>query len=254
MSSWADGFYKRTLSPEEQKDYDRIYEGWMRYETEIDVSPGLYAAGGTNKIVQAVACDHPGIFWVDYYQYRIRRTGHPGHIQRQTLVFKYFFERQETEELRSQAESWNKRVCSQIPSESPERDKLWLLYDYLARQVTYGDCGTARAHTILGCFLPGKHISVCEGIAKGFKYLCQGIDYPCIIVLGEHDGRGLSTSGRHAWNMIARRNRCRHLDVTQELIPAKIRGQAARSGFLYTDEELRSRGYGWRQNEIPQAY
>ena len=34
MSSWADGFYKRTLSPEEQKDYDRR---WAAYQSLISV-------------------------------------------------------------------------------------------------------------------------------------------------------------------------------------------------------------------------
>ena len=254
MASWSDDYYRRSLNPEQQKDYDRIYEGWMRYETNIDISGRVFAAGETSQIVQAVAYDHPEIFWVDYYQYSIRQMGFPGLIQRQTLMFKNFFDRQTIDGLRDLAGSWKKRVCSQIHPGNLESDKLWLLYDYLARQVTYGDKGTAQAHTIMGCFLPHDHITVCEGIAKGFKYLCQGIDFPCIIICGSLAGWGLNEPGGHAWNMVTEKNRCRHLDVTQELDLAKSRGQARRSGFLYTDEEFRGRGYDWTGIAVPRAY
>ncbi len=253
MALWSDNYYRSQLTPEQMEDYDRIYEGWMRYETDIRVSARPFAPQETNCIVQAVACDHPEIFWVNFYQYSIKQTGIPGVIRRQSLVFQNFFDHCTIEGLKNQAESWKQRICSQIHPGNLPKDKVWLLYDYLARQVSYGDKGIAQAHTIIGCFLPHNHVTVCEGIAKGFKYLCSGIDLPCIIVCGTLSGYGIGAGGGHAWNMIFLENQFRHLDVTGELVPVKRSGHARRAGFFYTDAELRRKGYAWEETHLPAA-
>ena len=126
-------------------------------------------------------------------------------------------------------------------------------YDRCYWLLAYGEKGNAQSHTILGCFLPNNHISVCEGISKGFKFLCDGIGIPCIVVTGTALDSSRSRGG-HAWNLVSVNGKYRHLDVTGELTRAKRQGIAPRDGYLHTDSEMRENHYQWNATLVPAAY
>lgn len=52
--------------------------------------------------------------------------------------------------------------------------------------------------------------AVCQGIANTFKMLCDQVDLPCIVVIGD-------ASGRHAWNMVRIDRRFFWVDCTWNL-------------------------------------
>lgn len=254
MSNWAVNHYRRTLSGIDVKVYDRIYLGWENSLREIAFPIGVPSQYDTNDIVSLVAMDHPEIFWVDYYSYTIQSFSMGSLPIRRNFQFKYFFSAGEQEALRQQAYAWRERICRQIPAGLSQSDQLWMLYDYLSRQVTYGERGNSQSHTILGCFLPNNHISVCEGISKGFKFLCDGIGIPCIVVTGTAASDPYGNRGGHAWNLVSVNGRYRHLDVTSELNNAKRHGIAPRDGYLHTDQEMRSNLYQWDTAIVPACY
>lgn len=253
MSNWALNYYRKTLTGVDVQVYDRIYLGWEKSQQGIALPLNLPNDYETNDIVTRVAMDHPEIFWVDYYSYTLQHFGMGTVNFCRTLRFNFFFDAPRQEALRQQAYAWRERICRQIPPGLSKSDQLWMLYDYLSRQVTYGEKGNAQSHTILGCFLPNNHISVCEGISKGFKFLCDGMGIPCIVVTGT----ALSTSrtrGGHAWNLVSVNGKYRHLDVTSELTRAKRQGIAPRDGYLHTDKEMREYHYQWNAAHVPAAY
>lgn len=253
MSNWAVNYYRKTLSGVDVKVYDRIYLGWEKEQHGIALPLNLPADYETNDIVTLVAMDHPEIFWVDYYAYTLRTFGMGSVNICRTLQFNYFFDAPALASLRQQAYAWRERICRQIPAGLSQSDQLWMLYDYLSRQVTYGERGNSQSHTILGCFLPNNHVSVCEGISKGFKFLCDGIGIPCIVVTGTAVS-DTNVRGGHAWNLVSVNGGYRHLDVTGELTNAKHHGIAPRTGYLHTDREMRERQYQWDTSLVPACY
>lgn len=87
------------------------------------------------------------------------------------------------------------------------------IHDYICDLAVY-DLPAASsaiptdAHTAFGLLTMGKAV-VCEGYSKAFKVLCDAVDLPCILAVGEavkdydKDGQ-LSFSGysNHMWNMV----------------------------------------------------
>jgi len=238
-----DNYYRSLLSKTEQRVYDMLRHNWSAQYHKSIFSPLSIPEKDYSKIVTAVALDHPELFWVNYYQYTISQN-----MFSTILEFNFFYSEQEIRRLCEEAGAWRTRILSQIPDTSSERWKIWLLFDYLARQVTYGDCGIAQSHTIVGVFRKQTHVAVCEGIAKSFKYLCDALKIPCLIVCGQAD-LGLGNYENHAWNLIQYENGCRHLDVTAELTSAQHRGNARLDNFLYTDCKMNN--YHWDHFAIP---
>lgn len=251
--NWSDGYYRQQLSGDQQRIYDAILDAWSSGRTTVQLPAGVSPGTEMNPIVECVAYDHPEIFWVDYYAYSIRRAFGLMRGADTTLLFTNFYAPEEIRSLQQQVLSWRDRILSQVNRRLPVKGQVWMLYDYLARQVTYGNKGHAQSHTLLGCMLPRNHIAVCEGIAKGFKFLCDAAGLPCIFVSGDvplQDGHGTE---RHAWNLVEVDGAFRHLDVTAELDNAHHHGRADQMNFLMTDQEMRQQGYCWDGSLILQC-
>ncbi len=105
----------------------------LHTKCDIQFSPSLLDIDAVSEIVQAVIKDHPEIFWVNYYRYTISHSSFKCWIaflnSTMTVV---------SNSCPSEASSWKKRIVSQLPKHFSNKDKAWVLFDYLARQVTYG--------------------------------------------------------------------------------------------------------------------
>lgn len=248
MYSWAYQYYRGKLNDNDkhQKVYDHIYRCWYTNKGDIQFSSSLLDIDTVSNVVQAVIKDHPEIFWVNYYRYIISHS-----ILVTRLCFELYFGSNEIKRLSSEASSWKKRIVSKLPKHFSNKDKAWVLFDYLARQVTYGKQSDAYSHTIIGPMSKNNHISVCEGIAKSYKFLCDEAGIPCIIVFGEVNF-GSGHSGPHAWNIIDTGHELRHVDVTAELELAHYKGKATQSNFLHSDKEMKK--YKWNREETPLCY
>ena len=146
--------------------------------------------------------------------------------------------------------AWRNRVISQVPSNAEDTGKLWMLFDYMARRISYGERPMTQSHTIASCFMDDQYSAVCQGIAMGMKYLVEGCGIPCIVVDGiASDGNG--SAGRHSWNIFSIRDQYRHLDATAELSIAKMMGRAREYQVAMTDEEAQRAGYTWERSEVP---
>lgn len=251
MANWSNEYYRRSLRGLDLRVYDAICAGWQSCQDAIALPDGVTAGYDTSRIVECVALDHPEIFWVDYYAYNLQSQTLAGRLISLHARFNCFYGAQELQGLQRQAAQWRQRILSQIGGRWSASDKAWMLYDYLSRQVTYGEKGHAQSHTIIGCMLPQNHISVCEGIAKGYKFLCDGLDLPCIIVMGDVAESAHGRPERHAWNIVQADEGLRHLDVTSELTRAKADGIAPRTGFMHDDGQMAHNHYHWNTAAIP---
>lgn len=87
-----------------------------------------------------------------------------------------------------------------------------LVHDYLVETIDY-DQSTSRANTynLYGALIEKN--CVCEGYAKAFKYLMDGLNIPCTIVAGNGtNSEGVTES--HAWNYVQLNGNWYAVDVT----------------------------------------
>lgn len=243
MNSFSTGerYYYSLLAKNNKKAYDILVDGLKTHRMEIRLN-GLSEAG-LNELYEAVNLDYPQLFWPDYY--RASFLINPFWI---VLKPSYFFDRKESRLLAKEAEEWRKRICSEIPAGCSEMDKIWMLYDYLARQVTYHAGGLQYSNTIIGPMQKGSHRCVCEGVSKAFKYLGEGIGISSIIITGQARPTG-QPQGPHAWNMVKINDVYRHIDVTWQIDTAHFKGAAPRKHFLYKDCDMKE--YEWNRERFP---
>ena len=75
----------------------------------------------------------------------------------------------------------------------------------------FGGLMAHYSHEILGPL--GQGVSVCEGIAKAVKALCDALGLWCIVVISENNpDKGIRY--RHAWNIVRIGGQYYHLDAT----------------------------------------
>lgn len=238
MSGWVYEYYRGRLSGREHKAYVQVYQGWADRKQIVAITGSPLETDELHRVITAVAYDHPELFWVDYYAVSLLQTGLLGQ-----LTVKQLFSEPERQWLEEQCIQWRQYVLDDMPIKISVPGKIWTLYDYLARQITYIERGTALSHTIAGPASERHRSAVCEGIAKSFKYMCDALHIPCIYVTGSWSGGG------HAWNIVRCGNVFRHVDVTAELQSAKFFGKASRKKFLRTDRQM-SR-YQWDTGAFP---
>lgn len=221
-------YYKSLLSLTDAKVYDQLYKAWKKRSSCVTFSS--LPKHDICKIVEAVALDHPGIFFINYYSFQEVVTPLWTKLQ-----FQLQYSSNEIEHIQRCIAKMKHHVGKFIPHGSLDSSKIWLLYDYLSRQVEYEERG-AESHSIVGCLPEYGHKAVCEGVAKTFKLLCEANGIPCIIAKGTINN-GTEREG-HAWNIVQCDGKYRHIDVTAQIRQAHFLGRAQEVGFLKRDGDM----------------
>lgn len=102
-----------------------------------------------------------------------------------------------------------------------DKEKIERLNDYIIKNWKYdfsaitAEAKSERnknfidAHSYYGAIVNSK--AVCEGIAKGAKYICDDLKIPCIVA--EYDGGG-NEDKAHAWNVVYINGEWKYVDFT----------------------------------------
>lgn len=91
-------------------------------------------------------------------------------------------------------------------------EKIREVHNWLIDNIEYDiNLETQEPYSISGALTEGR--AVCEGYARSFKYIMDGLDIPCILV----SGIGTNSNGEtesHAWNYVMLDNKWYAVDVT----------------------------------------
>lgn len=234
-------YYRSLLSGDEISIYDSILTAWRRGSPQVICGPcSEYSA---TLLVEYVALDHPEIFYIDYYLFE--QINAPLWTK---LRFRLLYTEKEIAAIRQCIRRMKEHVGRFLPAQASDTEKVWLIFDYLSRQVEYRETGD-NSHSVVGCLPEYGHAAVCEGMAKAFKLLCDASGIPCIVVKGEYSADGHSE--RHAWNIVRINGwTYRHIDVTAQIGSAHTFGRAQERGFLKRDSEMGG-GYRWDRRLYP---
>lgn len=93
-----------------------------------------------------------------------------------------------------------------------DEEKYQFLHDWLA-ECTYDYSMKPESHTMYNALV--KKEAVCDGLSYAYKYLCDKLNLPCVVVIGQTDG--LVGDVGHAWNIVPIGNKWKLVDITYDL-------------------------------------
>ena len=93
----------------------------------------------------------------------------------------------------------------------PVKEQEQYIHDFVVQNIRYDKLKKPYSHEIIGAL--GQGVSVCEGISKAVKILCDRLHIWCIIVICDADPEH-GVKYRHAWNLLKLDKSYYHLDCT----------------------------------------
>ena len=180
-------YYYRRMGKTWQSAYHAILTGLEELRPALPV-PRLEMEE-LGQILFQLRLDHPEIFYVTGFSCRV-------HPAASTVEFlpQYLFDKGK---IREHQRAMSARIAklARPAMDKSEVEKERYIHDFICQNVRYDKLKKPYSHEILGPL--GQGVSVCEGIAKAVKALCDALGLWCIVVISENNpDRGIRY--RHA--------------------------------------------------------
>ncbi len=223
------------LSKKEKEIYLLILSAISNGDRAVDIAYYNVSTETCKKIINAVFCDSPDIFWVSR-DFHMLYEGD----QTKSIYFKYFdghtldkYELKNTGSISYEAkadqnliknriEDLNKRLATSLSmfSDNNPVETEYALHDWVAENVIYNQSAADAIinkstepevlyfddFNIYGALVNGS--AVCEGYAKLFQLFCLLLDINCTQITGTYEGEG------HMWNAVYLSDSWYYVDVT----------------------------------------
>ena len=229
----APTYHRSLLSPAEQDVYKDIVKGLLQRKESICIKQERAQRESIRKIVNAVHLDHPELFYVNFYQYKVKQSPLPWGT---CLCFQMFLDEASSSAVMNTLNAKASALEKSAQKCSPQKT-YFLIAKEIASTTKYMDSNSAFwDHTVAGPIL--RHKGVCESFAKLYLFFCQRLNIPCSIVIGTLNGE------LHAWNMIELRGSRKYIDITSA-VQNNAEFSIFPSTFFKSEQQLRRSGYNW---------
>lgn len=229
----ASTYYRSLLTPTEQDLYKVIVNGLIRFENIISIHHSTYECEALQRVIRAVHLDHPELFYVDFWRYRLVQNVFPTVTK---IDFRLFLDRIAVEAVTNTLALRAEELRREIERKTSAEKQYYQVINRISKTITYVDSGSAFWDHTCAAVLRGT--AVCEGIAKLFLYYCQRNQLPCAVVTGTLNG------SPHAWNMVETNAGICYVDVTGLLSSTSLYILHPITLFK-TEAQLRQNGYNW---------
>ena len=234
--SIVSSYYYNQLNSNAKKIYDGLKTNKQNlisgnyvidYDTEFNTV--LNTEGGMETFSQdfqsawnAFSYDNVDLFYIDVTKVTLTSNYYDiGGIRTYTVSIgpgensNYFSSSFNNQSQVEDATSYLENIKEQMIEQTSNDDvytKIAKVHNWLIYFISYEESETSKdEHTIYGALRNGK--AVCEGYARAFKYLMDGLNVPCVLV----SGTALNSQGEtetHAWNYVQINNNWYAVDVT----------------------------------------
>ena len=184
-------------------------EGTDRYPMpRIELSGYSLSEAEVRTVSKALSDDHPEIFWL---------TGTMGYYSDEGMTAIQIYSNFSPEEVKTRVNAMRavaNEFYATVPDGLSEPEREIMVHDYLIDHVTYDpqvdtinlDNNNPDTYTAYGALVNG--VSVCEGYARAFQMLLNGLGIDCVNVIGR------SQDQMHIWNAVKLDGEWYHVDVT----------------------------------------
>ena len=223
-------YHYSQMSATEKQIYAVLVSAIKNLQGEVSLRSYDIKADAALKLFQRVLADNPQLFWVSrsssvVYDSRTQKVdtfilqftdgekvdGVSSHNKPIVLA-----DRNKIAAKRQTLEDKIAQILSTIPANISQVEREKRIHDYILANVRY-DYATAANATVVNGFLPHpfdiygaaiEGISVCEGYAKLFQYLCYRTGISATQMIGTANG------GDHMWNCVQLDGAWYEIDVT----------------------------------------
>ncbi|MDR2531557.1 MAG: hypothetical protein LBC82_01800 [Oscillospiraceae bacterium] len=207
-------YYYHKLSIANRHVYNQILAGIRECKNKIKVSS--YPNNETVfKITQYVLLDNPQLFFIDSSKTEILQFG-----KNKEVCLNYLYSPLVSKEMQLRIDIKVKEMLSSIVKINvADSEKEKHIYTKLIQAVKYNNRNLSNQNAnnnIVGPLL--NRLAVCEGYAKAFKYLCNSVNIPCVVVCGSAKTPPFDNSENHAWNIVKIDDAFYHVDSTWDSI------------------------------------
>lgn len=163
--------------------------------------------------LDALLCDCPEIFWVDVEKSDVHFNCSSGNNPTIRVTFTQALEDGFSSPASSLVNEVNTAAATVATGGSNRYQILKSIHDSLASRMSYDNGavnyynqhGTiagnyVQSFDIYGALVRGK--AVCQGYAEAFKYICDRVGIPCVVVGGNAYESAYSSGESHMWNAV----------------------------------------------------
>ena len=218
-------YYYSTLNKYDQNAYDTLLNGLLEFKEKIVIN--FYDKTRLSLIFSFMKLDIPELFYVQTISVEYKTFG----LTPLRIFPKYRFQYSVVCGMLRDMESKYKTFIS-FGLRSPEIEREQMIHDHIVKKNTYRDADKPYSHEAPGALL--YDISVCEGVSKAVKWLCDRMQLKCIVAVGESFANG--NLGGHSWNLIWIDNTPYHVDITFDNTISS--GSIRYDYFNLSDEEV----------------
>lgn len=200
--------YRQQLSFLQKGIYDSILKGLMEMRESIKVLGT--DIDSLNTILEYIRHDCPWLFYLgNKVDFQTNSSRHST-----VIVPTYLYVSSSRNTLNNQLLTAQGQFAAAIKRNNPW-EQVVAIHDYLCRRVAYKESGV-ESHSIVGPYLRGE--SVCEGIAKCFKALCDELGLESCVVTGKaKSSYEAQYYENHSWNQVKIEDQWVNVDVTFDL-------------------------------------
>lgn len=148
--------------------------------------------------------DHPEIFYIQGYDYKISRFGNI--ITKISFQGHYTMDVKKVTDMNRTIRAYRDRFLAAVSSKATDYEKVKYTYEFIILNTEY-DLEAPENQNMCSVFAYGK--SVCQGYAKAFQYLLGLVGVKCTMVTGYVGG-----GEAHAWNLVYIDNAYYYVDPT----------------------------------------
>lgn len=231
-------YYRNYLSVQGKRFYDRInaqiqngnYSGNTSF-TVIDLEK---ASSDCFSAYKAIRDDHPEYFFLGS-QCEFVRRGNNG-----SLTYPVLYSADNIRRIQSRM---RKQICRLVRGTAflPEIEKEKMIYERIAKKLSYTDHCDERDHNIVGPVLLSN--GVCEGHNALLMLCLRRVEIPCIKVYGK-----TPKGGWHCWTIAWVNSQPVHCDVTWD---SPIEGIVCFNYMNLSDKQISRDHFEFRGRHIP---
>ncbi|MEG1557347.1 MAG: transglutaminase domain-containing protein [Oscillospiraceae bacterium] len=233
------GEYRIGMPEKDVELYDFLAEGILDCKEELTVRRAGYTKDDVTRIMWYMMCDHPEIFWVDWYNfYCLEGVGG-------TLVVKpvYTYPTADVADMTRKLDTAVKEIVAAVKAQGLDTQYKQALsvHDMLTERVRYDESLEAgNLHDVYGALVNG--VAVCDAYAKSYKLLLNELGIDCTYIEGVVVDSEPDVG--HAWNLANLDGQYSHIDVTWDDLDNEIKNEstgvnfASHAFFALSDAEI----------------
>lgn len=220
--------YSKIIYNALDENKENMKSGTYEINLGTEFSDVLSNANGQNELgdyyqtaIEAYSYDNPDVFYIDFQKLYLNIETTTRGTKKTYKVFlnagnsqNYLESQFQTKESVDIALNEIQKIIAYFVQNKKQDtyQNIKLVHDYLVETIDY-DQSTSRTNTynLYGALVEKN--CVCEGYAKAFQYLMDGLNIPCTIVAGNGtNSEGVTES--HAWNYVQLNGNWYAVDVT----------------------------------------